>query len=346
LTREVAYEKTPEGRETFKIIVKASGHGGQGSSMPSSQQTTEPVLDRAVRPGVQGGQTIPAHGRPKMLVSKQPEIGNWKLNVAKNQGSIPKPNVTFDMLFDKYSKQKSVTSDQPVKKRMRSPPHQERLSSPPRAAMRFRGESSQRQHFTLDWTPSSSNMLRPIYDDNGVMWVPYQQSFHPGWGDQGDQRWIESQDMHKIVGLHDKPGRVIKLTRLDRPLQAVRPPYPGEEEVQKMDVDQERTTSLDIIQIGTMNVPIEGSGKKLVVLNNQVVTPTQNGYVATNDHEANGRKSRPECFLPRWCPPGLTHTQRRKLQRLRLREKSEKELEKKRDEDFHSYRPMVPQGKE
>jgi hypothetical protein len=152
--------------------------------------------------------------------------------------------------------------------------------------------------------------------------------------------------MHKIVGLHDKPGRVIKLTRLDRPLQAVRPPYPGEEEVQKMDVDQERTTSLDIIQIGTMNVPIEGSGKKLVVLNNQVVTPTQNGYVATNDHEANGRKSRPECFLPRWCPPGLTHTQRRKLQRLRLREKSEKELEKKRDEDFHSYRPMVPQGKE
>jgi hypothetical protein len=52
-----------------------------------------------------------------MLVSKRPEIGNWKLNVAKNQGSIPKPNVTFDMLFDKYSKQKAVTSDQPVKKK-------------------------------------------------------------------------------------------------------------------------------------------------------------------------------------------------------------------------------------
>jgi hypothetical protein len=31
---------------------------------------------------------------------------------------------------------------------------------------------------------------------------------------------------------------------------------------------------------------------------------------------------------------------------LRLREKREKELEKKRDEDFNSYRPMVPQGKE
>jgi hypothetical protein len=115
LTREVAYEKTPDGRETFKITVKASGHGGQGSSMSSGQQKTKPVLDRAVRPGVQGGQTAPAHGRPKMLIPKRPEIGNWKLNVAKNQGSIPKSKVTFDMLFDKCSKQKAITSDRQVK---------------------------------------------------------------------------------------------------------------------------------------------------------------------------------------------------------------------------------------
>jgi hypothetical protein len=112
----VAYEKTPDGRETFKITVKASGHRVQGLSMPSGQQTTEPVLDRAVRLGVQGGQIAPAYGRPKILVLKRPEIGNWKLNVAKNQGSIPKPKVMFDMLFEKYSKQKAVTSDRPVKK--------------------------------------------------------------------------------------------------------------------------------------------------------------------------------------------------------------------------------------
>jgi hypothetical protein len=116
-----------------------------------------------------------------------------------------------------------------------------------------------------------------------------------------------------------------------------------EEEVQEMDIYPERTTGLDIIQIGTMNVPVEGSGKRPVVSNNQVVTPTQKGSVV-NDHEASGSKSHPECFLPRWCPSGLTHTQRRKLQRLRLREKRKKELEKKRDEDFNSYRPMVPQG--
>jgi hypothetical protein len=83
-----------------------------------------------------------------------------------------------------------------------------------------------------------------------------------------------------------------------------------EEEVQEMDIDLERTTGLDIIQIEIMNIPVEGSGKRPVVPNNQVVTVTQKGSVA-NDHEASRSKSRPERFLPRWCPPGLTHTQRR-----------------------------------
>jgi hypothetical protein len=49
-------------------------------------------------------------------IPKRPEIGNWKLNVAKNHGSVPKTKVTFDMLFDKYSKQKAVTSNRPLKK--------------------------------------------------------------------------------------------------------------------------------------------------------------------------------------------------------------------------------------
>jgi hypothetical protein len=51
-----------------------------------------------------------------MIKQSRPEIGNWKLNVAKKSGGGPKPKVTFDILFDKYSKQKAVTSDQPLKK--------------------------------------------------------------------------------------------------------------------------------------------------------------------------------------------------------------------------------------
>jgi hypothetical protein len=107
--------------------------------------------------------------------------------------------------------------------------------------------------------------------------------------------------MHKIAGLHDKPGRVTRLTRLDRyyrrsdrPAQKralsskkkVYKPKIREEEVQEVDIDTERTTNLDIIQIGRMNVPIEGSSKRPIVSNNQVVTPTQKGFVAANDHEA------------------------------------------------------------
>ena len=80
------------------------------------------------------------------------------------------------------------------------------------------------------------------------------------------------------------------------PLKKVYKSKIREEEVQKMDIDPERTTSLDIIQIGTMNVPVEKGGKRPVVPDNQVMTPNQEGSVDTDDHEAN--KSRPECFLP------------------------------------------------
>jgi hypothetical protein len=111
-----------------------------------------------------------------------------------------------------------------------------------------------------------------------------------------------------------------------------------------MEVDLERTTGQDIIQIGSMGVPIGEDGKRPIVPNNKVVTSTPE--VAANNHEASGSSSNPKYFLPRWCPPGLTRTQRRKLQRLRFQDKREKELEKQRDEALNQYRPMVPQGKE
>jgi hypothetical protein len=38
-------------------------------------------------------------------------------------------------------------------------------------------------------------------------------------------------------------------------------------EFEKMDVDTERTTSQDIIQIGSMDVPVEKDSKRSVVLN-------------------------------------------------------------------------------
>jgi hypothetical protein len=105
------------------------------------------------------------------------------------------------------------------------------------------------------------------------------------------------------------------------------------EEVQKMEVDPKRTTGQDIIQIGSMDVPIRKDGKRPIGPNSKVVTSTPE-VVAANDHDASGSGSNSKYFLPRWCPPRLTRTQRRKLQRLRFQEKREKELEKQRDEAF------------
>ena len=68
-----------------------------------------------------------------------------------------------------------------------------------------------------------------------------------------------------------------------------------------------------------------------------------------NDHEARSNNSKDQdkekYFQPRWCPPGLTHTQKRRLQHLRRQEHNEKEVEKLRDEQFEKYRPRIPQGK-
>jgi hypothetical protein len=101
-----------------------------------------------------------------------------------------------------------------------------------------------------------------------------------------------------------------------------------------MEVDLERTTGQDIIQIGSMDLPIGEDGKRPIVPNNKVVTSTPE-VVAATDHGASGSGSNSKYFLPRWCPPGLIRTQRRKLQRLRFQEKREKELEKQRDEAFN-----------
>jgi hypothetical protein len=161
---------------------------------------------------------------------------------------------------------------------MRSPPHQERPTLSPKAAIRFRGGSSQRKNFTPNWAPS----LHPIYDDNGVMWVPYQQSFHPGWGGprrsaldrisrHSQDRWTPRQigQGHLADPVRTPPTG----SQNALPIREGFPPkklYKSkirEEEIREMDIDPERTTGLDITQIGTMNIPAEGGGKGPVVSN-------------------------------------------------------------------------------
>jgi len=46
---------------------------------------------------------------------------------------------------------------------------------------------------------------------------------------------------------------------------------------------------------------------------------------------------------PQWCPRGLNHTQKRRVQRLRALEIEKEIAEKKRDKSFNEDRPIVPQ---
>ena len=100
-----------------------------------------------------------------------------------------------------------------------------------------------------------------------------------------------------------------------------------------------------MVQISEIKVPIKDTGKKPMDIDTSVDVPSQKPVMA-NDHEAGSSKSAADKYhQPRWCPSGLTHTQERKLQRLRNKEKKEQEEEKMRDEEFNRYRPMIPQSK-
>ena len=100
-----------------------------------------------------------------------------------------------------------------------------------------------------------------------------------------------------------------------------------------------------VVQIGEIKVPIKDVGKEPMDIEKSVDVPSQKPVMA-NDHEASSSKSTADKYhQPRWCPSGLSHTQKRKLQRLRNKEKKEQEVEKMRDDNFNKYSSMIPQGK-
>ena len=78
LAKEVTLEKTPDGKESLKITVKASILNGQASS---SQDSSRPPSQ--VQPVNPTGQTVPAQSRPNMFKAKRPEVGTWKVNESK-----------------------------------------------------------------------------------------------------------------------------------------------------------------------------------------------------------------------------------------------------------------------
>jgi hypothetical protein len=98
----------------------------------------------------------------------------------------------------------------------------------------------------------------------------------------------------------------------------------------------ERTTKKDIIKIGTADVIIQEDNEGPMIFG-------ESANIAKKEDTATIKTADPKYSMPRWCPAGLTRSQKRKLQRLRAKENQEKEAEKIFNDTHPQYPP--PQKK-
>jgi hypothetical protein len=99
-----------------------------------------------------------------------------------------------------------------------------------------------------------------------------------------------------------------------------------------MSTGTKRTTKGGIIKIGTADVVIQGSNEGPMVFGKSTKTEV------VRDTGATSKASDPKYSMPRWCPSGLTWSQKRKLQRLRAKESKKNETEK----IFNDTHPQYP----
>jgi hypothetical protein len=100
-----------------------------------------------------------------------------------------------------------------------------------------------------------------------------------------------------------------------------------------MPATTKRTTKKDIIKIGTTDVVIQKESEGSMIFGESANTnKTEDTTVF--------KIADPKYSLPRWCPAGLTRSQKQKLQRLRAKENQEKEAEKIFNDTHPQYPPL------
>jgi hypothetical protein len=75
----------------------------------------------------------------------------------------------------------------------------------------------------------------------------------------------------------------------------------------------ERTTTNDVIQIGTNQVKLSEEFSRPIIINDQADTIMEDVIPDCRKEKAD-KVVDSKYLQPRWCPPSLTHTQKRKLQ--------------------------------
>ena len=109
--------------------------------------------------------------------------------------------------------------------------------------------------------------------------------------------------------------------------------------------DLEKIKTDVVVQIGDIKVAVNEAGTRPMVLHKSVDISVQRPIVV-DDHEASSGNTTTSKYLQlRWCPSGLTRTQKRKLQRLRCQEKKGHDAEKVKAGQFNKCKPIIPQSK-
>jgi hypothetical protein len=88
----------------------------------------------------------------------------------------------------------------------------------------------------------------------------------------------------------------------------------------------------DVIKIGTTDVVIQDDNKGPMIFGESANTTKK-------EDTATIKTVDPKYSMPRWCPAGLTRSQKRKLQCLRAKESQEKEAEKVFNDTHPQYPP-------
>jgi hypothetical protein len=114
---------------------------------------------------------------------------------------------------------------------------------------------------------------------------------------------------------------------------------PINEEKHVLKSEIERTTTDDVIQTSTSQVKLGKKFDGLIVIDDQVDTVMEDAAPDCKE-EKTDKVVVSKYLQTRWCPPGLTHTQKCKLQCLRLVEMWEKEREKRWDKLFNEIKPV------
>ena len=168
--------------------------------------------------------------------------------------------------------------------------------------------------------------------------MPYPPHFQGEGSSRGPVFDRLKQPVHDRLGQHQSgqgqnpgPVRPVYSNRSNRPQQRpaqfchVRQEYRVKErkdEPVPMQVDSEKAPAAKVVQVEGGKGKAQDAQEGPVIVEKPINVSQK--LVLANDHEASSsnlkNQDKEKYFQPRWCPPGLTHTEKRRLQRLRRQE--------------------------